>query len=278
MDAPKSLAVRLELLRLAIRNRLTRHPVVDATSDVVVTMTTHRARVPSVYLALESIARGRVRPGRLLLWIDDPAILAATPRTWRRLERRGVEILSAERHGVHTKWHPYVRAVARHERPLVTADDDMIYPEGWLEGLMAAHADHPDEILCYRAHRIRFDGDVMASYPTWSPCRDQLPTLANFGTSVSGQLFPPRLLDYVARAGTSFHDLCPRSDDIWLHVCAVRAGVPVRQIVPEPIHFEFIPQTQGVALHLTNFSRDNDVQIGSTYTAEDVAKIRATVP
>ncbi len=278
MDAPKSLAVRLELLRLAIRNRLTRRPAVDVTSDVVVTMTTHRARVPSVYLALESIARGRVRPGRLLLWIDDPQILAATPRTWRRLERRGVEILAAERHGVHTKWFPYVGSVARHGRPLVTADDDMIYPEGWLAGLVTAHAEHPDEIVCYRAHRIRFDGDVMASYPTWSPCRDQLPTLANFGTSVSGQLFPPRFLEYVARAGTSFRDVCPKSDDIWLHACAVRLGMPVRQIVPEPIHFEFIPRTQAVALHLTNFSRDNDVQLAATYTAEDVAKIRASVP
>ncbi|MBU4460357.1 MAG: hypothetical protein KJ579_07310, partial [Verrucomicrobia bacterium] len=50
----------------------------------------------------------------------------------------------------------------------------------------------------------------------------------------------------------------------WLHATGERlthqtveslmegAGVPVRQIVPEPIHFEFIPQTQGVALHLTN--------------------------
>lgn len=275
MDAPKSVRVRLQLLRLAVRNRLARRAAIDPGGTAVVTMTTHRARVPSVYLALESIARGRVRPRRLLLWIDDPALLAAMPATWRRLQRRGVEILPTDGDGVHTKWHPYVRAVTRHAHPLVTADDDMLYPPDWLAGLVAAHRAHPDEVLCYRAHRIRVDGDAIVPYPTWGPSRGGAASMANFGTSVSGQLLPPHLLDYMARAGTAFRDTCPRADDVWLHACAVRAGVPVRQVVPEPIHFEFIPRTQAVALHLTNFSRDNDVQIAATYTADDVARIRA---
>lgn len=278
MDAPKSWRVRAELLRLALRSRRARRPVIDPASDVVVTMTTHRARIASVHLALESIARGTMRPGRLLLWIDDPAILAATPREWRRLQRRGLEILPAESEGVHTKWFPYVHGVAQHASPLVTADDDMIYPPDWLAGLVDARRRHPDDVLCYRAHRMRFDGDALAPYPTWDRCRDGVATFANFGTSVSGQLFPPRLLDAIAAAGTGFRDTCPRSDDIWLHRCAVRAGVVVRQIVPEPIHFEFIPRTQDVALHRTNFARDNDVQIAATYGAADLSRIRDGVP
>jgi hypothetical protein len=278
MDAPKSWRVRAELRHLALRNRVARRPAVDPASDVVVTMTTHRARLASVHLALESIARGTVRPRRLLLWIDDPTILADLPRAWRRLQRRGVEILSAENHGVHTKWFPYVHGIARHAHPLVTADDDMIYPPGWLAGLVAAHRRHPDDVLCYRAHRIRFDGDALAPYPTWGPCRDGVATVANFGTSVSGQLFPPRLLDAIARAGTGFRETCPRADDVWLHVCAVRVGVVVRQIVAEPVHFEFIPGTQDVALHRTNFSSGNDVQIAATYGAGDLARIRAALP
>lgn len=278
MDAPKSWRVRAELLRLALHNRISRRPAIDPACAVVVTMTTHRARMASVYLALESIARGAVRPGRLLLWIDDPVLLAARPASWRRLQRRGVEILPAANAGVHTKWFPYVHGTARHTRPLVTADDDMLYPPGWLAGLVAAHRRHPDDVLCYRAHRMRFDGATLAPYPTWDRCRDGVATIANFGTSVSGQLFPPRLLDAVARAGTGFRDTCPRADDVWLHHCALRAGLAVRQIVPEPLHFEFIPRTQDVALHRTNFARENDVQIAATYTAADLARIRAGLP
>ncbi|MCW5893785.1 MAG: hypothetical protein KIT14_24995 [bacterium] len=278
MDAPRSWRVRAELLRLALRSRVSRRAAVDPACPTVVTMTTHRARLASVHLALESIARGTVRPGRLLLWIDDPALLAALPGSWRRLERRGVEILPAAREGVHTKWFPYVHGADRHTRPLVTADDDMIYPPGWLAGLVAAHRRHPGDVLCYRAHRMRFDGEALAPYPTWGPCRDGVATIANFGTSVSGQLFPPHLLDAIAGAGTGFRDRCPHADDVWLHHCALRAGARVRQIVPEPIHFEFIPRTQDVALHRTNFSRDNDLQIAATYDAADLARVRAAVP
>lgn len=270
--------MRLELLQLALRNRLARRSAVDATATAVVTMTTHAARAHAAYLALESIARGRARPGRLILWIDDPALLSAMPRTWRRLRRRGVEFLPAERHGVHTKYFAYVRSVTHHDRPLVTSDDDIVYPRTWLAGLLAAHADHPDDVLCYRAHRIRFEADAIARYPTWTPCRDGATTIANFGTSVSGQLLPPALLNHVARAGAAFSDACPKADDIWLHVCALRAGFRVRQIVREPIHFTFIPRTQAVALQLTNLPRDNDVQIAATYTADDLAMLRAAVP
>jgi hypothetical protein len=76
-------------------------------------------------------------------------------------------------------------------------------------------------------------------------------------------------------AGERFTDCCPKADDIWLHVMALRTGTPVRQLHDEAQHF---PETWGArrtALHKGNVgSGGNDPQIRASYTADDLARLR----
>ena len=51
-------------------NRLTGKPVTEPGGPVV-SLTTYGTRSRKAYLAIESIAQGRLRPSRLILWIDD---------------------------------------------------------------------------------------------------------------------------------------------------------------------------------------------------------------
>ncbi len=276
-DTPQSLAVVLDLVGLALSNRFSRRSVTDPSSSLVVTMTTHGQRLGRVHVALESIARGRSRPRRLMLWLDDAA--EAIPPAVERLRRRGLEVITvAPGLGVHTKYYPYVSSLPHHTLAMVTSDDDIIYPKDWLEGLELASRRDPTIVHCYRAHRLMLDEDKIMPYSSWPPCTDTAPSILTFGTSVSGQIFPPNFLDILRDEGTGFHEVAPKADDVWLHRVAVAHNIPVAQVTPEPKHFPFTPRTQAVGLYFTNaWEAGNDIQVQSTYTLGDIARLRAAV-
>lgn len=274
-DSPPNLRVRLDLWMLALANRVSFRSVTNGTSDTVVTMTTHGSRIATVYLALESIARGTRRPARLILWLDDPDLMRTLPPELRRLQRRGLEVILAPAgYKVHTKYHFYVTSIDRHSRSLVTSDDDIVYPRTWLAGLEEAHARHPELVVCYRAHTITPADGALAPYSSWTPCASTRPSFRTFGTSVSGQLFPASFLDYVRDAGEAFLELAPNADDVWLHCLTVRAGIRVAQIDETPVLFPFVPTSQATGLYLTNYwDGGNDRQITATYSSSEIARI-----
>lgn len=270
-------AVRRDIASLRRSNLLSRRSVIDPESPVVVTMTTHGPRIKSVYLAIESVARGDLRPRRHILYLDDHRIAARLPRSVRRLMRRGLEVVEVPPGmKVHTKHYFYVHGVDRHEHLLATNEDDILFPPDWLSSMVATLAEHPDSIVTPRAHRIVLDENGVAPYSTWVPASDTLPSFLNFGTTVSGQIYPPAFLDYVRDAGDDFLRLCPNNDDLWLHHLAVQSGRRVVQVRAEAQHFPFVPGTQAGGLWVTNIvGGENDRQIAATYDHSDVAKFRA---
>ncbi len=234
-----------EIAGLRRRNRFSRERVVDPGAEVVVTMTTHGVRLREAWIALESIARGDLRPARLMLWIDDAASFRRLPRELRRLRRRGLEILFTEAYGVHTKYYPYVRSVASPDLPLVTCDDDIVYPADWLSALVKAHRERPADVVCFRAHLIGLDaGGALTPYADWEPARGRSSSFAHFGTSVSGQLLPASVQRALKDGGERFRELAPFADDIWLAACAIAAGVRTSMVGDEPVLFPYIPGSQ----------------------------------
>jgi len=269
--AAKRLRARLTVAYLRLRN-LTARRRATGTAPVVVSMTTHGDRLQTVAIALESIARGRTRPQRMLLWLQTPEQFRTTPPALRRLERRGVEVLLSADYGSHTKYYPYVASVDRHTLPLVTADDDIVYPRNWLALLTEANRRHPDTISGHWVSLMGPSVDGIADYATWARARDTGARTANFAVGVSGVIYPTAMLQALKAHGTGFAAACPRADDIWLKWVALRAGIPVRQVRPTPRHFPIIPGSQGHALMHTNVGASrNDHWIRGLFTAEDVA-------
>lgn len=267
----------LEIARLRMQNLRSREPLVDPASEAVVTMTTHGDRIRLVWVALESIARGSALPRRLILFVDEPELAQPLPAPLRRLERRGLEILpAAPGLKVHAKYWPYVSSILHHELPLVVSDDDMVYPRRWLRGLVEAHRARPELVHAFRAHEIPCADGALRPYREWRPATGTAPSFAHFGTGVSGQILPPRLLDRLREAGEEFLELSPRADDVWLHAVAVRAGVRTAQIDDESRNFPFVPATQASGLYVTNVAGgENDAQLARALGPGDVGSICA---
>ncbi|TLH65811.1 hypothetical protein C1S79_16710 [Mycolicibacterium phocaicum] len=210
--------------RLLVRNRRSVDPIVG-TGAANVSLTSYGKRISTVWQTIETIGAGTVKPHRLILWLDDRDAYLDPPATLKRLQARGLEIRHCRDYGPHKKYFPYLNEIlpAEPDCTLVTADDDVYYPPGWLAELLAAH--RPGEVTAFRA-RIRSDGP----YRTWPMCTTTEASESVFATGVSGVAYPPELLGALRDRGEAFAEVCPRADDYWLHYAAVSTGIPIRQV------------------------------------------------
>ena len=271
--AGRHLRARTAVPALGLRNTRSSSPV-TGTGPVVVSLTSYGRRLASVHLAIESIGRGSVRPRRLILWLEDSAIVSSPPPELLRLRQRGLELRLTRGYGPHTKYYPYVASAQKHSDPLVTADDDVIYPRHWLRDLLRSYAEAPDAVSCHWANRIAVADGTIEQYRSWVPSKTSDQRRDSLALGVSGVLYPPRMLDRIAAAGPSFQERSPTADDIWLHWVALRGGISVRQVSTVPRHFPVIPGSQNTGLLSVNVSQGrNDDWIRGLYTQEDVRMI-----
>ncbi|TAP44406.1 hypothetical protein [Arthrobacter sp. S39] len=258
------------LLNLRCRNLLVSEPV-TGTADVVVSMTSYGARLRTVDVALESIARGTVKPRRLILWLDDTAAFEQRTPALLRLQRRGLETRLSRNYGPHTKYFPYVESSAVFDFPLATADDDIIYPSRWLQALVEANQEHPDMVNGHWVRMINVKGGGITRYEDWTRRRDTGPGFNNFALGVSGVIYPPEMLRELRMRGDQFMDVCAGADDIWLHWVALRAGIQTRQVDDVARHFPMIPGSQSSALSDMNVGHNrNDQWIRALYSPSDL--------
>lgn len=251
-------------------NRFSRHTTIDSSSDVDVSLTSHGKRLGSVFVAIESIARGACRPRRLFLYLSDKEE-GRIPDSLKRLAKRGLQIVFTRDLGPHTKYYPYVESqIDSVNTPLsvslVTADDDKIYPRDWLQRLVTVSQTNQYSILCYRAKDVRVVDGVFAPYKTWPVHTNESKDCQLFFTGVSGVLYPHFFLVELKRLGINFTATCPKADDIWLNFVASRNCVEIIQILPEGVEFPSIPMSSRGALQRFNVNEGgNDKSIAALY-------------
>ena len=216
---------------------------------LIVSLTSYPPRFASLHLTLQCLLAQSLAPDAVELWIaeDDRAAL---PQSVRRLEQDGLTIRFCEDIRSYKKIVPALRAAPG--AFIVTADDDLHYPEDWLFQLAARYLPGTRTIVCHRAHRIRH-------YPTGTPLPYILWHLNVragdaadlFFTGCGGVLYPPGSLHRDALDEEAFLRLCPSADDIWLYWMAKRAGSAIRK-VPGRHHIYHWPGSQVQALHHLN--------------------------
>ena len=262
----------LTLAHLSILNRIKRRSILGD-GPVLVSMTSHGERIEAVFATIEAIGRGRMRPARLILWLDDQARFENLPASLRRLQARGLEVKLTQNLGPHTKYFPSLAEVTTGRR-LVTADDDILYPRDWLKCLVVAARKYPDFVNCHRAKIVRVQGGNLLPYNVWLDCWGHGGDAAVFATGVSGVIYPASMVEALKQRGRAFQACAPRADDVWLHAVAVDEGIPVRQVGVAAVHYAATPSTQHLGLmHMNVHQSENDTQISATYTPQMISAI-----
>ncbi|MDM7892036.1 hypothetical protein [Curtobacterium caseinilyticum] len=280
MTPPRPLVVRKArtaalVARYTAQNRCSRDAV-TAPDGPTVSLTTHGARLRSVHLAIESIAVGRLRPGRLVLWLDEETRRTTLPPALTRLERRGLELRSCPDWGPHKKY--FGLALEPDGQLLVTADDDWFFPHDWLATLVIAAERHPTDTLAHRVRRIAVTQGDIAPYDEWTAVAEGGADRRHVPGGGWGLALTPDVLAVLADEGDAFAARAPRADDLWLHRAVLRAGRAVRPVSALPWErFVHVPEPAGSRpLRLENVDGGgNDRQLRSVYEPELLASLVA---
>jgi hypothetical protein len=132
--------------------------------NLVVSLTSHGHRIAQVHRTIESIGRGRIKPSRLILWLNHEEKGNPLPESLKRLCRRGLEIHYTDDYGSHKKYYPYVISISRHAYPMLTADDDLWYPQYWMERLWKSYQTSPEHVHCYHANIAKVKNGMLLPY------------------------------------------------------------------------------------------------------------------
>jgi len=210
-----------------------------ADTEVVVSLTTHGKRVYEVYLAIESIMQGSVKPNRIVLWLSHEfQNTVSLPSVLTNQINRGLEIKYVEDLGPYTKSVPAFRAFP--DATIITIDDDILYPYDTVEMLLSMHASHSNMICANRVMNVTYDKyGRLTSVPSWKELEDKTRvSRANFFEGVGGVLYPSNCFDAVSLNSDLFLHLCPSADDVWFNVQSVRQNI---SIVPANMHYLRFP-------------------------------------
>ena len=191
-------------------------------NEVIVSLTSYGKRIHDVYLAIESIMQGSLKPNRIILWLSEDEFKNKTlPTTLQNQIKRGLEI----------KYCKDIKSFkkiiyALKEFPdacIITIDDDLIYNFDLVENLVRAHESNPNCIWANRIHEMTYnENGSLKKYCQWkwnsrTGAKD---SKHNFFTSGGGTLFPPHSLNDEVLNEDVFMKLCPTADDVWLNAMA----------------------------------------------------------
>ena len=230
--------------RLRLRNVVGRDPHSREVADVLVSMTTHPARIRTTFLSIESILAGTLRPKALHLWLaaDEWPSSVDLPKSLERLQSRGLEV-----HIVDPNLRPGNKLIhaLRYfpDDTIVVADDDVHYPRTWLQQLVEAHRRRPEVICGHNTVRLtlRPDGGFIPYHEM--PQRSdtsQGPSHSLLPLGVGGVLYPPGSLAPEVHDTDKYLRISPVTDDLWFKAMAYLAGTPTYRVSRHQVHFRSV--------------------------------------
>ena len=199
--------------------------------EVIVSLTSFGNRIYEVYLAIESIMQGTLKPNRILLWLSKDEFRGKIlPRTLQFQQKRGLEICFCEDIRSYKKILPTMKQFR--DACVVTIDDDLMYEFDLLESLLRAHIDDPESVCACRMHRITMDEHKMPkSYLDWDfMINPENRSNYHFLTSGGGTLFPPHCFVDEFYNQEAFMTLCPFADDIWINAMILLSGRHISKV------------------------------------------------
>lgn len=238
------------------------------TPKLIVSLTSFPERIPEIFFNLYSLLNQTIQPDMLILWLAEEQF----PNKEKDLSER---VMGLQKYGLSIRWCKDIKSYKKlilslKEYPndiIVTADDDIYYPENWLEVLYNSYLRETQHIHCYRAHRITFnDKGEIGSYNTWPKCISTKDvSYANFFTGCGGVLYPPGSLHKDILNEELFMKLCPTADDIWFWAMAVLNNTKIRVVDNNLTEIYIIPEVEfglkdGIKLYKVNIHA-NDGQL-----------------
>lgn len=188
----------------------------DENSRIIVSLTTYPARAGSVWITIASLLQQTMPPYKVILWLAEEQFKdRRIAKNLERMQKRGLDIRFCEDLKSHKKYY-----YAMQEYPdyyILTADDDIFYPEDHIEKLWRGYEKYPDTIICHWSHQVGItDQKNFYPYNDWIDNTEAEPSYATLAVGCNGILYPPGSLPEEAFHKQIIMEAAFYTDDLWL--------------------------------------------------------------
>jgi hypothetical protein len=188
----------------------------DENSRIVVSLTTYPARAGSVWITIASLLQQTMPPYKVILWLAEEQFKdRRIAKNLKRMQKRGLDIRYCEDLKSHKKYY-----YAMQEYPdyyILTADDDIFYPEDHIEKLWKGHEKYQDTIICHWSHRVGINSQKdFYPYNDWIDNAEEEPSYATLAVGCNGILYPPGSLPRETFRKQTIMEAAFYTDDLWL--------------------------------------------------------------
>lgn len=238
---------------------------INTPTEIIISLTSYPARINTVNHAIESLLNQTMKADKVILWL--------APEQFPNKEKDlPPQLLELKEKGLTIDWYYDIKSYKKliptlKKYPaaiIVTADDDIIYPQDWLKKLYTSYVSEKNIIWCHRAHRITMEKtSKISKYKQWNHClKISEPSYRNFCTTGGGVLYPPNSFYKDVLDEKKIMELAPYADDIWFWSMLILNKKKI-SIVPQNMSsLNLIQETQVTALwHQNVVNNENDIQI-----------------
>ena len=221
--------------------------------QLIVSLTSFPKRIKEIHLCIKTLLNQTYKPDAVILWLAEeqfPRKEADLPKKLLKLRKNGLTIRWCNDIRSYKKLIPAIKEYP--EAIIITTDDDVYYKKDWLQGLLGAHHQNPNDVCCYRGAKIGFKNDEFFREPVTPGSCYEIATYLHQQTGVGGVLYPPHcLVDEVLNEDV-FMDIAKTNDDLWFWLMGVLNGTKVRMIGGNNFKLYYIGETQLYSLTSIN--------------------------
>ena len=230
---------------------------VDEKSKIIVSLTSYPARIDTVWLTAATLLNQTLKPYKVILWLAKEQFPdEKLPKKLTELQERGLEIAYCENLMPHKKYYYTMQKYPDYF--VVTADDDIFYPENHLEKLWRGYEKYPGNIICHWSHKIGFDkNNDFRPYNEWTNNAEDAPSLLNLAVGCNGVLYPPYALVEEAFEIEKIKKYALHTDDLWLKCMSALKSVKVINCNQTILIYFNILKAQKSGLWQTNAKDEN---------------------
>lgn len=246
--------------------------------EIIVSLTTYSRRIFQVYMVIESLLEQSLKPNRIVLWLDQEEFKYNDdlPLNLLSLRERGLQIEFCENMRSYKKLIPTLRKYP--EALIITADDDILYADDFVERLYKAYKKDPTKIHFYRGHEMKQTDGILLPYNSWPmEVEANEPSIFLFPTGGGGVMYSADLLAEEIMDVDTFTTLAPTADDVWFKAMSMKKGVLCQQVKLECPYREkyiFLDAMDDMGLAKINMLQNkNDNQINNVFTKYDLYKL-----
>ena len=202
---------------------------------VIVSLTSHDLRLKNdtTTKVIFQILKGTFKDLKVCLTLYKEDVKLIPAKLQQLIDLGEVELIVADKDlAPHLK---YFYAMQKYRNlPVITIDDDVLYPLDMVEKLYKAHQENPNCIIARRCFHITSSNGKLNSYHDWMRHFTGIvkePTHKIFATGIGGILYPAHCLELSEDNINEIMDI-RFDDDLYLKALEVRKNLKIVNICP----------------------------------------------